>query len=67
MLYKSYYQSPLGKIVLVSKKNQLIGAWIEGQKYYLGKLKEEIQEKDDEEILIRTKLWLNRYFNRKKT
>ncbi len=67
MFYKSCYQSPLGEIVLVSKENQLIGAWMEGQKYYLGKLKGEIQEKDNQEILIKAKSWLNRYFKRRKT
>lgn len=63
MMYKSYYQSPLGKIVLVSRNNKLIGLWFEGQKYYLGKLKGEIQEKDNEEILVKTKQWLTQYFN----
>ena len=40
-----------GKILLASKNNKLIGLWIEGQKYHLANLKEEIQEKDDEAIL----------------
>lgn len=66
MIYISYYNSSLGKILLASKDNKLIGAWIEGQKYYLGKLKEEVIKKDDEEILIKTKNWLDRYFNLEK-
>lgn len=66
MIYKTYYDSPVGKILLASKDNKLIGLWIEGQKYYLGNLKEEMQEKDDEEILVKTKKWLDRYFNGKK-
>ena len=51
-----------GKILLASKNNKLIGLWIEGQKYYLANLKEEIQEKDDEAILNKAKKWLDRYF-----
>lgn len=57
---------PYGKILLASRENKLIGLWIEGQKYYLGKLKEETKKKDDEEILIRTKKWLDRYFNKER-
>lgn len=66
MIYTTYYESPVGKILLASKNNELIGLWIEGQKYYLGKLKEKMQQKVDEEILVKTEKWLNRYFNGEK-
>lgn len=62
MINTSYYHSPIGKILLASKDGKLIGAWIEGQKYYLGQLKEEIKEKEDEEILKKTRRWLSQYF-----
>ena len=51
---------------MASKNNKLIGLWIEGQKYYLANLKEEIQEKDDEAILNKAKKWLDRYFKGEK-
>lgn len=63
MIYTTHYKSPVGDIPLASKDNKLIGLWIEGQKYYLYDLKEEIQENDREIILIKTKNWLDRYFN----
>lgn len=66
MIYKSYYQSPIGKLLLASKNNKLIGLWIEGQKYYLGDLKEELQENNEEEIFVKTKEWLDRYFKGEK-
>lgn len=66
MIYTTYYNSTIGKILLASKQNKLIGLWIEGQKNYLENLKEEIKEKNDEQILIDTKKWLNRYFNGEK-
>ena len=67
MIYTTYYNSPLGKILLASKDNKLIGLWIEGQKYYLGKYDtESIIQKDDEKIFIKTKNWLDRYFNGEK-
>ena len=66
MIYTTYYNSPVGKILIASKENKLIGLWIEGQKYYLSKLKSEIQEKKDEEILMKTKKWLDKYFSGEK-
>lgn len=66
MIYISYYDSPVGKLLLASQNNELIGLWIEGQKYYLGKLHSEVQPKDNEEILIKTKEWLDRYFKGEK-
>lgn len=63
MLYKTYYDSPIGKLTLVSKDENLCGLWIEGQKYYLGKINESIFENDDIEIFKLAKKWLQRYFN----
>lgn len=62
MIYKTYYNSPVGKLLIASKDGKLIGLWIEGQKYYLGKIKEELIENDKEEILVKTKKWLDKYF-----
>ena len=62
MIYISHYPSPLGDILLASLNNELIGLWFEGQKYYLASINEEMQEKNDEEIFLKTKNWLDRYF-----
>ena len=62
MIYISHYPSPLGNILLASLNNELIGLWFEGQKYYLASINGEIQEKNDEEIFLKTKNWLDRYF-----
>lgn len=63
MIHASEYQSPVGKLLIASKDNRLIGLWIENQKYYLSNLKEEIQVSDNLEILVKTKKWLERYFS----
>lgn len=55
-----------GKILLASKDNKLIGLWIEGQKYFLSSIKEEIQENSNDGVLLATKSWLDRYFNGQK-
>ena len=66
MISTTYYNSPLGKILLASKDNKLIGLWIEGQKYYLENLQEEICKNNNDKTLVKTKNWLDRYFNKEK-
>lgn len=63
MVYTCHYESPVGKLLLAEKDGALAGLWIEGQKYFLGSLREETEEKADSVILDRTKKWLDRYFN----
>ena len=58
MIYIAHYKSPIGEILLASKNNKLIGLWLEGQKYYLSNIKEEMIE-EDTEILVKTKNWLD--------
>ena len=65
MYYQTYYQSPLGNLLLVCDEEGLIGLWIEGQKYFLGNIKENIIEKDDHPILIQTQKWLDDYFHQR--
>lgn len=66
MIHTTYYQSPLGDILLASQDNKLIGLWIEGQKNYLASLNEKITQKPDDQTLIKTKHWLDRYFKGEK-
>ena len=66
MIYTTNYKSPVGNLLLASKDNKLIGVWIEGQKYYLSNLKDEIKQSEDDKILRETKIWLDRYFNKEK-
>lgn len=66
MYYKTYYESPLGKILLVSSKTHLIGLWLEGQKYSLDVLNKEPIISEENEVLIKAKQWLDDYFHFKK-
>ena len=66
MIYTSAYTTPIGDVLLASKNNELIGLWFEGQKYYLNSINEEMQVKNEEEILKKTKNWLDRYFKGEK-
>ncbi len=63
MLYKTYYKSPLGKITLISDENYLKLLKLEKHRFYNGFGEEEILQKDNLEILVKTKNWLDMYFN----
>lgn len=38
MIYKTDYDSPIGKMILASDGQALIGLWLYNQKYFLGQL-----------------------------
>lgn len=61
-MYKTDYASPIGNIMLASDGKNIIGAWIDGQKYFAQSIKSELIETDDLEIFELTKIWLDRYF-----
>ena len=65
MINAIHYKSPLGDILLASHNNKLIGAWFEGQKYYLSNISQDLIEKEDK-ILIKTRKWMDSYFNGEK-
>lgn len=65
MAYTTRYQSMFGPIMLASDGDNLIGLWIEGQKYFGGTMAEELFEKDDLPIFAATRKWLDAYFKGK--
>ena len=67
MVYKTYYESPVGKLFIASDGENIIGLCIKGQKYYLDKIEKEGIVKDNLEIFNKTRNWLDRYFKQEKT
>lgn len=65
MLYKSFYESPLGTILLVADNNNLVGLWFLNQKYYMKNINESLVENDELEIFKKVKRYLDGYFNGK--
>lgn len=63
--YSMKYDSLVGKIILVCDDDNLVGLWMEGQKYFGGTLCNFI-ESPDHDILIAGKNWLDDYFSGKK-
>lgn len=67
MYYKSVYDSKIGQLTLAcDNKENLIGLWLEGQKYFGDTTKNiqgtEIIENGSLEIFKKAKNWLDRYF-----
>lgn len=63
MYYKTNYTCKIGNITLAcNDKENLVGLWIKGQKYFCNILDSEIIENNELEIFQKTKIWLDRYF-----
>jgi methylated-DNA-[protein]-cysteine S-methyltransferase len=62
MYYITQYQSPVGKLLLASDDENIIGLWLEGQKYFGDSVKGKKTQKDDLPVFIAAREWLDRYF-----
>ena len=62
MYYKTAYPSPLGNLTLASDGENLVGLWIEGQKYYGDTIPETMTENNRLPVFDAAKEWLDRYF-----
>jgi len=58
----SYYDAPMGRLLLAAREDALTGLWIEGQKYFPYAICEDRTQDDTHPVLRRTKNWLDRYF-----
>lgn len=61
MYFSQVYHSPIGKLFLVADEENLIGLWIEKQKYFYP-LNEDTQKKAGHPVLQKTVQWLDDYF-----
>ncbi len=64
-MYRSTMTSPIGKLTLISDGEYLNGLFIENQKYFLANIRSELVEKDNLDVFIKTKKWLDEYFSGK--
>ena len=62
MYYSSRYASPVGEIVMVSDKDNLVGLWFSGEKYFCSTIDGDIIEDNDADILKAGRAWLDSYF-----
>ncbi|PJG82492.1 methylated-DNA--[protein]-cysteine S-methyltransferase [Caviibacterium pharyngocola] len=64
MHYTSFYQSPVGEILLASDDVGVVGIWFKGEKYYAYCLDKEYEPKETQSIR-EMKRWLDVYFQGK--
>ena len=62
MFYKTDYNAPIGRMMIVSDDMRIAGVWLEGQKYFGGVIGEDLLRQDDLPVLQEAKSWLDRYF-----
>ena len=68
MIYRTYYLSSLGRMLLAADDMGLVGAWFEGQKYF-GEFPEHrnfVFEEKENHILKNALRWLDIYFSGQK-
>ena len=66
MLYYTLYNSPIGQLTIVSDKENIIGLWIENQKYFKSTITEKTIEDNNLSVLQDAKRWMDRYFKGEK-
>lgn len=62
MYYQTNYLSPIGGITLACDGENLVGLWLEGQKYFGGSLAAPLEVRGDLPIFRQVRSWLDRYF-----
>lgn len=68
MYYSAKYSSPVGPITIACDEDgrNLVGLWIEGQKYFGASIPEIPTEKRGVPLLLSAQNWLDRYFRGEK-
>lgn len=67
MYYNTTFKTPIGKITLAcDKQENLVGLWLEGQKYFGDTIGYEVSENNELDIFKVAKDWLDRYFRGEK-
>lgn len=67
MFYYTKYKSIIGEIFIVSDEENIVGTYLENQKYFLENFdSSSLIRKDDLRILKKTVKWLDKYFSGEK-
>lgn len=66
MFYTAIYSSPIGGLTMASDGKNLVGLWMEGQKYDMATLPTNAEPKDDLPVFDATRKWLDSYFKGEK-
>ena len=63
MYCSTKYSSPVGMLTIASDGKNIVGLWIDGQKYFGESIPENMVKKDDLPVFDSARNWLDRYFN----
>lgn len=63
MYYYHDYHSPLGKLTIASNEKNIVGLWLEGQKYYMDILEDQEYQNKESDVIKLAKKWLDKYFH----
>lgn len=66
MYYYNIYNSPVGKLTVASNEKNIVGLWIDKQKYYMDVLDGREYRERETDVIKLAKNWLDRYFNNEK-
>lgn len=61
MFYKATYFLPVGKTTLAPDDDNIIGLWLEGQRYYSDTLTEKCITRKNIPAFLSVKAWLDKY------
>jgi len=61
-MYKTYYASPIGQILILTDAHALLGLWLENQKYFGAGYDLEQAQQEETEVSRRVSAWLYAYF-----
>ena len=61
-IFTSQYNTPIGRVTMASDGVALIGLWINGQKHFMADIPSNAMRRDDLQIFVRTRKWLDEYF-----
>ena len=64
--YYYIYNSPVGKLTIASNEKNVVGLWLDGQKYYMEVLEDKEYQEKETEVIKLAKKWLDKYFNNEK-
>lgn len=62
MIYKTDYQSPIGSLTIASDGENIVGLWMDGQKYFGASVDAKMIDHADLPVLKLTRDWLDKYF-----
>lgn len=61
MFYSMQYPSPIGILTVASDGDNIVGLWLEGQKYFLDTLPQMPVPREDLAVFSQARDWLDRY------